>query len=59
MASFLYSYHGYKTVIKKEIKERSKEIIAKIEQRRLLAITLLGVLEKNPILLSQYWKMND
>ena len=38
------------TIIK-EIKERSKEIIAKISQGRLRAITLIGVLEKRPILL--------
>ena len=35
--------------------ERSKELIPKLKQR---GLTLQGALEKNPILLSKYWKMN-
>ena len=41
--------------IKREIKESSKETTLKIKQR-LRVITLKGAVEKNPILLSQYWK---
>ena len=43
----------------KEIKEKSKEIIPKINQRQLRAITLQGAIEKSPLLLSQYLKMNN
>ena len=37
----------------KAIKKRSKELIPKIEQRRLGAITLQGAIEKVSILLSK------
>ena len=42
-----------------KINERSKEIRAKIKQRSLWAITLQEAIEKNPILLSHYWKMKN
>ena len=36
--------------------ERSKEIIPKMKERQLRVITSQGVIEKNQILLFQYWK---
>ena len=36
--------------------KRSKELIPKRMQKGLRVITLQGAIEKNPILLSQYWK---
>ena len=42
------------STIEKEIKERSQEIVAKMKQRRLRAVTLQGAIEKSPILLLQY-----
>ena len=41
------------------IKKRSKELIPKIKQRRLRAITLQEPIEKNPIMLSQYRRKID
>ena len=40
-----------KSISDRERKERSKEIIAKIKQRRLRAITLQIKIKKSPILL--------
>ena len=42
--------------ITREMKEKSKEIISKIKQRRLRVITLQGAIEKSPIFLWQYSK---
>ena len=42
---------------KEAIKKRSKELIPKRMQIGLNVITLQGVIEKSPILLSQYWKI--
>ena len=42
-----------------EREPRSKEMIPKRMQEGLRVITLQGAIEKSPILLSQYWKMND
>ena len=41
---------------RKEAIKKSKELIPKRMQRWLRVITLQGVIEKSPILLSQYWK---
>ena len=41
--------------MEREIVEISKEIMPKIKQRRLRAITLQGEIYKGPILLSRYW----
>ena len=47
-----YSNSWKATTIEREIKERSKEIILEIKQRKLRAITLKGTIEKSSILLS-------
>ena len=47
---------GRAITIVREIKERSKEILPKIKQRRLREINLQGAIVKGPILLLQYWK---
>jgi hypothetical protein len=44
---------------KEAIKKRSKELIPKRMQRGLRVITLQGATEKNPILLSLYWKSEN
>ena len=44
------------TNTERDIKERSKEIIPKMSQRQLRAMTLQGAIEKNSKLLSQYWQ---
>ena len=42
--------------VEREIKERTKEILLKIKQRKLRSITLHRAIEESPILLLQYWK---
>ena len=47
---------GRAIAIKRKIKKRSKEIIPKLKQRRLKAITLHEAIEKSQLLQFQYWK---
>ena len=46
------------TLERKPIKKKQRTDTKKM-QRGLRVITLQGAIEKNPILLSQYWKIND
>ena len=45
---------GRAITIERATKKRSKELVPKMKQRRLGAITLQGAIEKSLILLSQY-----
>ena len=46
MTTFAIVIVGRAITIEREMKQRSKEIIAKMDQRRLRAITLQGAIEK-------------
>jgi hypothetical protein len=50
------SFKSEKELQKGSHQKRSKELIPKRMQRGLRLITLQGVIEKIPLLLSQYWK---
>ena len=50
MTTIAITIVGRATDIRREIKERSQEIIPKIKQ---------GAIGKSPIFLSQYWQMNN
>ena len=49
---------GRAITVERVLKKRSKELIQEMKQRRLRVMSLQGAIEKSPILLLQYWKID-